>query len=50
MEPLRIITAPLRRTSLDLGNKLAWWAFLFSAGIAIGWATSHANCAMWFAA
>ncbi len=50
MEVQRIITAPLRRTPLDLGNKLAWWAFLVGAGVGIGWASSHASCAMWFAA
>lgn len=42
-----IAAAPLRHTSIDHGEKFAWWLFLAMAGFGIGWSSAVAYWAAW---
>lgn len=44
---VNLAAAPLRRTSIERGEQLAWWLFLALAGFGFGWGAAVAYWRAW---
>lgn len=42
-----LAAVPLKRTSIEHGEKFAWWLFLVMAGFGFGWASAIAHWGAW---